>query len=332
MSTTRRPQRDERTRAVRVGGHARRGRRARISRRRNRSTRPSPPSCPAARGSTPTPPGVGRVGHAALLAAPRTRRFGATPRSRCSSRCFPANVNMVRLWWDKPWPMRLGAIARLPLQIPMITAANKIRRASPKRSGADRPLGQVEQRGEFVGSRRLVGHDGVAARARSGTRRGPATPGTRAAPPTPAGRRRAGPRHAGGPGRRPAPHRSSSPPPSHRRRRRRTPRRCGPARCASPSDHLEGHLDVDRRPRRPRRRHERGLQLGEFLGVGAAHVAVDRAGQVIEVEEPLGAVEPLHPVVKSRAQQRVSIGTRRQPPVQPRHGAPAGRGPARRGC
>jgi len=43
---------------------------------------------------------------------------------------FPANVNMVRLWWDKPWPMRLGAIARLPLQIPMITTANKVRRTS----------------------------------------------------------------------------------------------------------------------------------------------------------------------------------------------------------
>ena len=43
---------------------------------------------------------------------------------------FPANLNLVRLWWDKPWPMRLGAIARLPLQIPMITAANKVRRVS----------------------------------------------------------------------------------------------------------------------------------------------------------------------------------------------------------
>ena len=39
---------------------------------------------------------------------------------------FPANVNMVRLWKDKPLPMRIGAIARLPLQIPMIAAALKI--------------------------------------------------------------------------------------------------------------------------------------------------------------------------------------------------------------
>ena len=43
---------------------------------------------------------------------------------------FPANVNMVRLWWDKPRPMRIAALARLPLQIPMITTALKIRRNS----------------------------------------------------------------------------------------------------------------------------------------------------------------------------------------------------------
>ena len=43
---------------------------------------------------------------------------------------FPANVNMVRLWRDKPLPMRIGAIARPPLQIPMITQALKIYRTS----------------------------------------------------------------------------------------------------------------------------------------------------------------------------------------------------------
>jgi uncharacterized membrane protein len=41
---------------------------------------------------------------------------------------FPGNVNMCRLWWDKPWPMRIVALARLPLQIPMITAALKVSR------------------------------------------------------------------------------------------------------------------------------------------------------------------------------------------------------------
>jgi uncharacterized membrane protein len=74
--------------------------------------------------------GVAELGVAGLLAAPRTRRLGATAAIALFLAVFPGNLNMVRLWWDKPWPMRLGAIARVPLQIPMITEANKVRRAS----------------------------------------------------------------------------------------------------------------------------------------------------------------------------------------------------------
>jgi len=74
--------------------------------------------------------GVAELGTAALLSIPATRRLGATAAIALFLAVFPANVNMVRLWWDKPWPMRLGAIARLPLQIPMIVAANRVRRAS----------------------------------------------------------------------------------------------------------------------------------------------------------------------------------------------------------
>jgi len=43
---------------------------------------------------------------------------------------FPGNVNMCRLWWGKPWPMRIIALARLPLQIPMVTAALKVARTA----------------------------------------------------------------------------------------------------------------------------------------------------------------------------------------------------------
>ncbi len=75
--------------------------------------------------------GVAELGVAGMLAAPKTRRLGATAAIALFLAVFPGNMNMVRLWWDKPWPMRLGAIARLPLQIPMITEANKIRRAAP---------------------------------------------------------------------------------------------------------------------------------------------------------------------------------------------------------
>ncbi len=74
--------------------------------------------------------GVAEVTTGALLLAPRTRRLGALAAAALFIAVFPGNCNMVRLWWPKSWPMRLVALARLPLQIPMITAALKVRRTS----------------------------------------------------------------------------------------------------------------------------------------------------------------------------------------------------------
>lgn len=74
--------------------------------------------------------GVAEVGTAALLVPASTRKLGALAAVVLFLGVFPGNINMVRLWWDKPWPMRLLAIARLPLQFPMITQALKIRRES----------------------------------------------------------------------------------------------------------------------------------------------------------------------------------------------------------
>ena len=69
-----------------------------------------------------------RIG--ALLLPRRTRRLAALAAAALFVAVFPGNLNMVRLWWDKPWPMRIVALARLPLQIPMITEALKISRNS----------------------------------------------------------------------------------------------------------------------------------------------------------------------------------------------------------
>lgn len=74
--------------------------------------------------------GVAEVAIGALLLPRRTRRLAASAAALLFVCVFPANVNMVRLWWGKPWPMRIAALARLPLQIPMITTALKIRRNS----------------------------------------------------------------------------------------------------------------------------------------------------------------------------------------------------------
>lgn len=80
--------------------------------------------------------GVAELGVGALLLAPKTRRLGALAAMALFIGVFPGNVNMVRLWIKdpaKPLPMRIGAIARLPLQIPMITQALKIYRTSKPR-------------------------------------------------------------------------------------------------------------------------------------------------------------------------------------------------------
>jgi uncharacterized membrane protein len=74
--------------------------------------------------------GVAELVIGALLLPQRSRRAAATAAAALFIAVFPGNVNMVRLWWDKPWPMRIIALARLPLQIPMITAALKVRRDS----------------------------------------------------------------------------------------------------------------------------------------------------------------------------------------------------------
>jgi uncharacterized membrane protein len=74
--------------------------------------------------------GIAEVITGALLLSKSSRRFGALVAAALFVAVFPANLNMVRLWWGKPWPMRLIALARLPLQIPMITSALRIRRTA----------------------------------------------------------------------------------------------------------------------------------------------------------------------------------------------------------
>jgi uncharacterized membrane protein len=75
--------------------------------------------------------GVAEVATGALVLAPRTRRLGALAAVALYIAVLPGNINMVRLWWDKPLHMKIGAIARVPLQIPMVMSALKVRRSAP---------------------------------------------------------------------------------------------------------------------------------------------------------------------------------------------------------
>jgi uncharacterized membrane protein len=74
--------------------------------------------------------GVAELVSGAMLVSPRTRRVGALSAIAVFVAVFPANLNLVRLWREKPLVMRLGAIVRLPLQVPMITGALKVYRNS----------------------------------------------------------------------------------------------------------------------------------------------------------------------------------------------------------
>ncbi len=69
--------------------------------------------------------GVAEVVIGALLLVPRTRRRAALAAAALFVAVYPGNLNSVRLFWDKPW-LRAATIARLPLQIPMVTAALRV--------------------------------------------------------------------------------------------------------------------------------------------------------------------------------------------------------------
>jgi uncharacterized membrane protein len=76
--------------------------------------------------------GVAELTTGAMLLSSRTRRVGALAAVALYIGVFPANVNSVRVLWSKGWPVRIGTIVRLPLQIPMITQALNVYRRTPR--------------------------------------------------------------------------------------------------------------------------------------------------------------------------------------------------------
>ena len=75
--------------------------------------------------------GVVELAVAGLLAAPGTRALGGAAAPALFIGVFPGNLHMVRAWRNKPvWPYQVLAWGRLPLQVPMIIAADRIRRGA----------------------------------------------------------------------------------------------------------------------------------------------------------------------------------------------------------
>ena len=91
----------------------------------------APPVATVSRDGVEADVPVAEIAVGGLLLVPRTRRLGAGAAVALFLAVFPANINLVRMWWNKPLPMKLGAIARLPFQVPMIVSALKIRRNAP---------------------------------------------------------------------------------------------------------------------------------------------------------------------------------------------------------
>ncbi|MGW4481807.1 DoxX family protein [Rhodococcus triatomae] len=75
--------------------------------------------------------GVAELAVGTALVVPRTRRLGGTLAAALLVAVFPANVQMAVDWIrsDKVAPpLKAVALARLPLQLPMIVGALKVRR------------------------------------------------------------------------------------------------------------------------------------------------------------------------------------------------------------
>ena len=63
--------------------------------------------------------GVAEIGCAALLAVPATRRLGGAATAALMVAVYPANIYTVVKHWTSPM-RRAIALARLPLQIPLV--------------------------------------------------------------------------------------------------------------------------------------------------------------------------------------------------------------------
>jgi len=74
--------------------------------------------------------GVAELAVAATIANPRTRRLGGGLAAVLFVAVFPGNLKMAWDWRDRPMPEQLAAYARLPLQVPLIIWAWRIRRRS----------------------------------------------------------------------------------------------------------------------------------------------------------------------------------------------------------
>ncbi|WP_405014348.1 MauE/DoxX family redox-associated membrane protein [Kitasatospora sp. NBC_01539] len=89
-----------------------------------------PRSLPGSRRSWTYASGVAELAVGAAVLAPRTRAVGALAAAGLFTAVFPANVKMAYDWRNRPEPWRTAAVARLPLQVPLVLWALRVRRTA----------------------------------------------------------------------------------------------------------------------------------------------------------------------------------------------------------
>ncbi|MGW5478231.1 DoxX family protein [Streptomyces sp. NPDC004008] len=71
---------------------------------------------------------------AAGVALPRTRHRAARAAAAFFVGVLPANMQMAVDWRDRPAPLRAAALARLPLQVPLVLWARGVAKNAEERS------------------------------------------------------------------------------------------------------------------------------------------------------------------------------------------------------
>lgn len=92
-----------------------------------------PPALPGRARNYTYASGVAELAVAGALAVPHTRRLGGLAAAVLFIAVFPANVQMASDWLRNPaipWPLKLAALLRLPLQVPLVTQSWKAHTAT----------------------------------------------------------------------------------------------------------------------------------------------------------------------------------------------------------
>lgn len=76
--------------------------------------------------------GIAEVAIGAAVLHPRTRRVGATAAALLFVAVFPGNLKMAWDWRQRSAGEQLLAYLRLPLQVPLVVWALRVRRATPR--------------------------------------------------------------------------------------------------------------------------------------------------------------------------------------------------------